>query len=278
MKQLYHLLFAIVTAVLAAGCSGSGSGDSTHDITSDFRNKWNIHEDVHHNGDGTITYECVPWGGLSASYTGGVGYVDWSGYDRLVFEFVEPTTALTQVMLNGNGIGWGNAGVKRVECRLNGSDISRVKEVALQCSESTVIKVKRVYLTHVDESYSTSVLWEGKCALAEWSDSVVIPGEKFYNANEGDVLELVYHADVSDPEAIVYWQFKTIYFDNKLPLDGNYNDLNEWGAANVPTVATSYRIPLSANDIMNMSEQGLMIIGHYLVVTQCNLLQSTQGK
>lgn len=122
------------------------------DISSKFSGKWNAAEKVTTNGDGNILYESVAWGGLTAWYEN----VDWSAYDKIVFEFAEATTVSTQILIQCNDNkpevkSGGNPGIISLECPFAGKDVSSVKQVALQTSDATKILVKRIYLVFNQE-------------------------------------------------------------------------------------------------------------------------------
>mgnify|MGYP002619880299 CR=1 FL=1 len=141
MKKISALMLLLVSAI------------SLHaaeiDISLKFTETWNSAEKATQNADGSITYEAVAWGGLAAWY----GTVDWSAYDKLVFEFAEKTTVNTQILIQMNDNkeevkSWGNTGITSLECAFAGKDLTSVKQVALQLSAATTIQVKRIYLVH----------------------------------------------------------------------------------------------------------------------------------
>ena len=70
---------------------------------------------------------------------------------------------------------------------------------------------------------------------------------------------------------------KTIINETEQTLEGNSNELNEWGCATMGKGATSYRIMLTANDIDRLRDKGAFINGYYNNVTQCNLLRRGIG-
>ena len=57
------------------------------------------------------------------------------------------------------------------------------------------------------------------------------------------------------------------------PLEGNENELNDWGCAGVGKEAVNYRITLTEKDVTMLREKGLWVNGFYCIVTQCNLLR-----
>ena len=144
MKKLSALLLLMVCAMFLHAAE--------IDISLKFTGNWNPSEKVTQNGDGSITYEAVAWGGMAAWYDN----VDWSAYDKLVFEFAEKTTVNTQILIQMNQgkeevKSWGNVGITSLECAFAGKDVSSVKQVALQASDATKILIKRIYLVHDKE-------------------------------------------------------------------------------------------------------------------------------
>ena len=81
-----------------------------------------------------------------------------------------------------------------------------------------------------------------------------------------------FKADTSDPD-VTYWLLKTVYNGRTETLEGNDSELNDWGCAGVSSMATIYRILLTANDVKNLQKYGLFVNGHYVNVSQVNLLR-----
>ena len=117
------------------------------DITSKFTYTWNASESFVNNADGSITFNAVQWGGLAAWLKDGDNPADWSDYSKLVFEYAEPTTVSTQILVSGTEAkAWGDAGITSLECSFEGLDMTTVEQVALQAADATTITIKRVYL------------------------------------------------------------------------------------------------------------------------------------
>ena len=113
------------------------------DITNRFTYCWNDNETVT-SEDGVLVYKGVQWGGLACW----LGSADWTEYDKLVFEFAEPTPVSTQIFVQGGeeikvGV---DAGSEKAECVLTGHDVSAVSQVALQAAADGTVKISRVYL------------------------------------------------------------------------------------------------------------------------------------
>jgi hypothetical protein len=118
-------------------------------IIDKFNSTWNASETQTHNEDGSITFNAVEWGGLSAWLADNNIPVDWSAYSKIVFEYAEPTTVNTQIFVqtvSGDVKAWGDVGITKLECLFEGQDVSQVNQVALQCSGVTTLVIKDVYL------------------------------------------------------------------------------------------------------------------------------------
>lgn len=271
--SILKTLVALTATAMMLSCAEEADNGIT-DITSMFNDKWNINEDVVHNDDGTITYDALMWGGMVAYFDNDGLPQDWTGYDRLVFEFAERTEVNSQLMINDDIVASGNVGITSLECSFLGLDVTQVKQVALQAAEPAVFKVKRIYLTTKGEEQPpvSITIWEGRCAFGNWENGFVVNGDKFKTAVPGDILEIVYTTDDSTPEANA-WQIKTIYSSTDHTLEGNANELNKWGSVNVSRSSTIHHIALTANDVDSLKKYGLFANGHYAVVKRCNLLQ-----
>ncbi len=117
------------------------------DLMDRFTYTWNQAESFVRNGDGTITFNAVQWGGLAAWFADDNVPVDWSAYSKIVFEFAEPTTVNTQILVSKGDISaWGNVGITSLECSFEGKDLTQVEQVALQCSDATTLVITKIYL------------------------------------------------------------------------------------------------------------------------------------
>ncbi len=262
----------LIACALLTGCGLGQSSDDENVLTSKFNGTWNIHEGVERAFDGTITYHALPWGGLVASVKKQNMPVDWSGYESISFEFAEPTEVATQIMVSDKLKTMGKPGITSLTCYFDGQDLSSVDEVALQASDTSVLKVKNVYLTPGTSTWESTSIWTGNCVFGNWTGGFVIKPEQFTSAIEGDKLEFIFKTDVNDPN-VTYWIFKTVINGTDTTLEGNDNELNQWGCANVGKAATVYRIILTAGDIKKLREKGLFVNGYYNIVTQVNLLR-----
>ena len=138
-----------VTAVEYVEGSAPGPEGDQVSIIDKFTSTWDASETQTHNADGSITFNSVAWGGLSAWLAENNVPVDWSGYSKIVFEFAEPTTVNTQIMVqttSGDVKQWGEIGINKLECSFEGSDVSQVNQVALQCSDVTTLVITKIYL------------------------------------------------------------------------------------------------------------------------------------
>ncbi len=268
MKTIYIL----AVCALFASCSLNLHPDDENNLTSKFKGTWNIHESIDRNTSGVITYNALPWGGLVASVKERNMPVDWSGYESITFEFAEPTKVPTQVMVSDKLKTVGKAGITSLTCYFDGQDLRSVDEVALQSSDTSTILVKNVFLTPGRSTWESTPIWEGNCAFENWTDSVIVDSEQFMSAIEGDKIEILFKTDTSDPNR-GYWLLKTVFNGTDKTLEGNDNELNEWGCAMVGEASTIYRIMLTANDIKNLRKNGLFVNGYYTIVSQVNLLR-----
>lgn len=268
------LLLALIVLFMPSSCTLPWmQEDDPLDITQKFKATWNIHEKFEQNSDGSVTYHSVTWGGLVGLVKEHNLPVDWSGYESITIEFAEPTEVETQLLVAGI-LCFGRKGITKFTCYFDGVDMRQVDEVVLQTAKPTTLTVKSVKLSPISTSWDSKPIWEGECVYGNWEDGFVIGPEKFATAMEGDKLEFIYAADVSDPNR-TYWQIKTIYNgpDQNQTLEGNYNEQNDWGCTQVGSAATSYRIRLTAKDVKELKKKGLFANGYYITVTQVNLLR-----
>lgn len=271
MKKLLTLL----AAAMLLACGGKPTTTEEDDdlnITSKFNSTWNIYEHLTNNDDGSITFEAVKWGGLAADFTKNGVPVDWSDYESIVFELAEPTKVYTQIWVTEKLIAGSYPGATTLKCNFDGQDVSAIGQVALQTSEPTTITVKKIYLTPAGSPMISTPIWSGECEFGNWENGFNISPDHFITAEEGDKIEFIYNTDHKNP-SVSYWQFKTTYNTTDITLEGNHNELNEWGCATVGSESTDYRIILTAKDAEQLKEYGLSVVGYYNIVRQCNLLQ-----
>ena len=242
------------------------------DITRKFKATWNVHEKFEQNSDGSITYHSVAWGGLVGLLKDRNLPVDWSGYESLTFEFAEPTEVETQILLGNIFRTWGRKGITHLTCYFDGVDLRQVDQVVLQTANPGILNIKSVMLSPVSTTWDSKTIWEGECILGNWESGFIIDPEQFSTALEGDKLEFIFKADISDPKR-TYWQIKTIYNATDQTLEGNFSEQNDWGCTQVGRDATSYRLRLTAKDVKELKKRGLFCNGYFVNVTQVNLLR-----
>ena len=123
-------------------------GDKVNMIDN-FNYTWNPSETIERTDDGII-FTTAEWGGLAGWFAPDDVPSDWSEYSKIVFEFAEPTTVNTQILVsdgdNNVASAWGEVGITKLECPFSGKDVSKVKQCALQTSAATVLKVTAIYL------------------------------------------------------------------------------------------------------------------------------------
>lgn len=264
-------IWAMLASVMLMACMSNNNDDDGLNLTSKFNGTWNIHESFEKNKDGSITYHAIPWSGLVASVREQNLPVDWSDYESISVEFSEPTKFGTQISISDQIKVFGKTGITTLTCYFDGQDVSQVGDVIIQTAENGTITIKRVYLTPGTSVWDSTPIWTGECNFANWENGIIVPAEKFLDAQEGDKLEFLYKTDTSDPN-VVYWQFKTIYNGTEKTLEGNASNLNDWGCALVGHSGI-FRIRLTANDIKELRKNGMFVNGYYTIINQVNLLK-----
>lgn len=263
-------LLMIMASMVLVACGSNSDGDSL-DLTSRFNGTWNIHEKFEKGDNGEIIYHAIPWGGLVGSMRERNLPVDWTPYESVSVEFAEPTKVGTQLLIKDRLRVFGKPGITKMTCYFDGQDVTQIDEVAIQSSDSSILKVKRVYLTPGSSVWDSTPIWEGHCVFGDWEEGFIIPGDKFLDAAAGDKLEFIYEVDRSDPK-VEYWQFKTIYNGTDSTLEGNADQLNAWGCCPVGESGV-LRIRLSENDVKELRKIGMFVNGYYNIVTKVNLLK-----
>lgn len=263
-------LLTIMASMVMVACGSNSDGDSL-DLTSRFNGTWNIHEKFEKGDNGEIIYHAIPWGGLVGSMRERNLPVDWTPYESVSVEFAEPTKVGTQLLIKDRLRVFGKPGITKMTCYFDGQDVTQIDEVAIQSSDSSILKVKRVYLTPGSSVWDSTPIWEGHCVFGDWEEGFIIPGDKFLDAVAGDKLEFIYEVDRSDPK-VEYWQFKTIYNGTDSTLEGNADQLNAWGCCPVGESGV-LRIRLSEKDVKELRKIGMFVNGYYNIVTKVNLLK-----
>ena len=268
-SPLCFLALSFIALASVASC-GDSTPDDKYDVRNRFNSTWNILEKCEVDDDGIIHYTAQPYGGLVGSFLQNNLPMDLSDYESITFEFANPVPQPFQVGVANRFKTGGKAGTTMLTCSFDGQDVTSVNEIVLQACDTCQIEVKSIRLTPKGATmWRSEPIWKGNCAFGNWSNGLVVPAEKFQSAFEGDKIEFVFTTDRS-PE-ITYWLFKTIYNQTDTTLQGNDNELNEWGCASVSGSATIYRILLTADDVANLKEKGLFVNGYYVTVTGVNL-------
>lgn len=266
-----RLLLVVSLSVFLFSCEEKQEKKDDNNVISKFNSTWNIYEKCVTNEDGSITYKALPWGGLVGNFLDKNMPVDLSNSESITFVFSEPTTVPMQIVVAERFKTWGKIGISSLTCNFDGQDVTSVNEISLQAGDTCTITVTQVYLTPKAAEWESTTVWQGDCHFGNWENGFVVRPEKFETAYEGDKLEFFFSTDRS-PD-LTYWLIKTIYSTTESTLEGNYNELNDWGCAFVAPDASVYRIVLTANDVANLREKGLFINGFHVNVTQCNLLK-----
>lgn len=172
-------LLTIMASMFLVACGSNSDGDSL-DLTSRFNGTWNIHEKFEKGDNGEIIYHAIPWGGLVGSMRERNLPVDWTPYESVSVEFAEPTKVGTQLMIKDRLRVFGKPGITKMTCYFDGQDVTQIDEVAIQSSDSSILKVKRVYLTPGSSVWDSTPIWEGHCVFGDWEEGFIIPGDKFW--------------------------------------------------------------------------------------------------
>lgn len=268
LKQL--LVLAAISQLFSCGVEPNKAEDDTN-VLPKFNSTWNIYERCELNEDGSVTYKAQEWGGLVGTFLEKNMPVDLSNYESITFEFAEPTTVPTQIVVADRFKTWGKEGIQKLTCYFDGQDVTAVDKILLQTGDTCTLTIKKAFLMPNDATWESTNIWEGECDFGDWENGFVVKAEMFENVEEGDQLEFIFKSDTSNPE-ITYWLFKTIYDATSTTLEGNENELNNWGCAYVGPDATVYRIRLTANDVANLKEKGLFVNGFHVIVSKVNLV------
>ena len=165
-------LLVMASAVLFFSCEMEKKvvEDDTN-VISKFNCTWNIYEKCQTNDDGTVVYKSVPWGGLVGTFLDKNMPVDLSAYESITFEFAEPTTVPTQILVADRFKTWGEnsapyqvrvmgnfptqgedtlipllwieLAMERWEEVVEGNDVQLGVDVAAYGSDKTVIAIRR---------------------------------------------------------------------------------------------------------------------------------------
>ena len=119
---------------------------SNGDLTDKFTGVWNNGESVNYS-NGVLTYTSIQYGGTN--YWISNEGVDWSTYEKVVFEFEEETPVKTKVCVETTNVGniekETEAGATRIELDINGKN-ANVKQVWLQAYDAATFKISKIYL------------------------------------------------------------------------------------------------------------------------------------
>lgn len=264
-------IWAVLASLTLVSCVTGHQDEDDGTITSRFNSTWNIYESVKKNSDGSVTYNPIPWGGLIGVMKERNMPVDWSQYESITVEFSEPTKVTTQLKISRNLRVYGKPGISKMVYYFDGQDVSQIDEVILQTADTCELTVKRVFLTPGTSAWTSVPIWEGECNFGNFEHHIIVESAEFDKLGAGDQLEFIYKNDQSDP-SIEYWNIKTIYQGTSTALEGNADQLNEWGCASLGASGV-FRIRLSANDVKELRKRGLMVVGFHSIVSRINLLK-----
>ena len=133
--------------VIGEAPAGTGNQDQTNgDITERFTGTWEGKGSVSYS-NGILTYTSVQYGGMS--YWISNEGVNWSTYEKLVFEFEEATPVKTKICVETTNVGniekETEAGAIRIELDIKDKN-ANAKQVWLQAYDAATFKISKVYL------------------------------------------------------------------------------------------------------------------------------------
>lgn len=159
-------------------------------MIDNFNYTWNQAETIERTDDGSIIYNTAEWGGLAGWFAPDDVPSDWSEYSKIVFEFAEPTTVNTQILVsdgaNNVATAWGDPGITSLECSFAGKDVSKVMQCALQTSAATVLKVTAIYLVKQGGESSVENI---KAQEAQNGIRYNLSGQRVSNSYKGVVIQ-----------------------------------------------------------------------------------------
>ena len=91
-----------------------------------------------------------------------------------------------------------------------------------------------------------------------WEISVAGVARK-YDLNYAGLIKTCRESSIPFPSS-GYWTRRNMGKDvssEAVNLEGNENELNEWGCLSVSSNGTAYRLQLTANDVKNLKKYGL---------------------
>lgn len=270
------LAASLVTLFFACQIKPEEQKDENN-VISKFNSTWNIYEKCEMNEDGSITYKSIPGGGLVGTFQKDNAPMDLSAYESITFEYAQPSTVSTQVVVEDRLKTWGKEGITSLTCHFDGQDVSSVGSIFFQTGDSSTIRIKNIYLTPIHGTWESIPVWKGECRFGDWESGFVVKAENFENAYEGDKLEFIFTTDNNDP-SIAYWLLKAVYNGTSTTLKGNDYELNSYACAYVAGDATTYRIILTSEDIAKLRETGVFVNGYHINVTQCNLVKRVEAE
>ena len=193
------------------------------DLIDRFTYTWNGDESLTHNDDKSITFNGVSWGGLAAWLANDNVPADWSAYEKLVFEFAEPTTVNVQGFVQTtteNITYWGNPGITKLECPFEGKDVSEVKQVALQLSDPATVVITKIYLvkkSEVEPAPEFALTFDPKDGTeVEVNDEITL-------TYDDEAFLLYYTTDGSDPKGVEGEVFSAWGTGEKVKVAGEGN-------------------------------------------------------
>ena len=179
-----------VMVIGSAPAETDGQGQSNGDLTRKFTGVWQNGESVNYNND-VLTYTSVQWGGMS--YWISNEGENWSTFDKLVFEFAEPTPVKTKVCIETTNIGnvdkETEAGATRIELDIKDKNVN-AKQVWFQAYDATTFKISKIYLVGEAPVATPIVYYDPNGYLLGDDNKVMFYSSSNTNMYGGTIIEL----------------------------------------------------------------------------------------
>lgn len=179
-----------VMVIGSAPAETDGQGQSNGDLTRKFTGVWQNGESVNYNND-VLTYTSVQWGGMS--YWISNEGENWSTFDKLVFEFAEPTPVKTKVCIETTNIGnvdkETEVGATRIELDIKDKNVN-AKQVWFQAYDATTFKISKIYLVGEAPVATPIVYYDPNGYLLGDDNKVMFYSSSNTNMYGGTIIEL----------------------------------------------------------------------------------------
>ena len=179
-----------VMVIGSAPAETDGQGQSNGDLTRKFTGVWQNGESVNYNND-VLTYTSVQWGGMR--YWISNEGENWSTFDKLVFEFAEPTPVKTKVCIETTNIGnvekETEGGATRIELDIKDKNVN-AKQVWFQAYDATTFKISKIYLVGEAPVATPIVYYDPNGYLLGDDNKVMFYSSSNTNMYGGTIIDL----------------------------------------------------------------------------------------